>query len=118
MAQGGAGVGVAAVGDDAAGSAVLQMLHGHIDGSGLHPVGGVGGGGGALGLGHDKGEVLLARQVVGHRHLPQKGLVAVADAVLDAAAYARRFKTLRGGDSARDLFHNQHSSFRGVKKYP
>lgn len=40
---------------------VLQVAHGDVDGGGLHPVPGVDGGGGALLLREDQGQVLLLR---------------------------------------------------------
>ena len=66
VAVGGAGVGVAGVGHDGLGLPVLQVVHGHIDGGGLHPVHGVHRRRGAGLLRHDEGQVLLARQHLGH----------------------------------------------------
>ena len=86
---GSAGVGVAGVDDDAMEDAVLQVVHGGVDGCSFHPIVGKGGGGGTLTVGEDQRQVVLVR----------------AAASLYASVDASGSETLCGADAAGNLFH-------------
>ena len=91
-ALGGAGVGVAAVDDDALGLAVGQVFLGEDDGVGLYHVLGVGACCGAGNLGEDHSQVLLLR-------------LGGGEVVLHAAVNACGLETLGGGDAAGNGVH-------------
>ena len=83
LAVGGAGVGVAAVGDDGPGLSVRQVDLVHMDGRGLHHVFRKHGGRGALHIGDDQGHILLPGGVGLDAHMDAGGLEALGGA--DAA---------------------------------
>ncbi len=105
MALGCAGVGVAGVGHDAPGLAVLQVVHGHIQGRRLYPVHGVDGRRRALLLGEDQARSFLpARSILswGHGWLPSPFPLFTPQWTPAAC------KSLGGGHAAGYLLHCSH----------
>ena len=97
VAAGTAGIGVAAVGYDAPGGAVLQVVHGHVDGGGLYPVQCIHPGGGTLPVREDHGQVVLVRTAA------------------CAAGDAARLEALGGAHAAGDFVEHRCLSFTAAR---